>query len=214
MKQYVLRVGSNGEKVSELQRKLVEKKYLVAEEEGHANVDGRFGDRTFRAVRKFQETEGLASDGVVGAATAAKLGLDWSDMATIAPRQNGILTAGQITRLAEVIDTLVPTFVVDPFDRGVIEDTVELLDGLLAKNLRGSLRNVLQDVARGIEDGDFSEMRDKLTRKLQESVNDFWFLSNEIVDRIIAVVVRVLFDGLRLGSTLSEALNRALVTAR
>lgn len=214
MKQYVLRVGSNGDKVSELQTKLVEQKYLIAKEEGRSNVDGRFGARTAEAVRKFQEAKGLSADGVVGAATAAKLGLNWSDMATISPHQKGILTDSQITRMAEVIDTLVPTLIFDPFDRGVIKDAVELVDRLLANLMPEGAREVLRDLARGIEDGDFSEMRDKLTRKLQASIDDFWFLTNETVDRIIAVVVRVIFDGLRLGSTLSEALNRALVTAR
>ncbi len=58
-----LRQGAAGPIVEELQRKL-----------GLA-VDGKFGPATLEAVRRFQEANGLSSDGAVGAATWAKLAL-------------------------------------------------------------------------------------------------------------------------------------------
>lgn len=63
----VLKVGSSGEDVSELQGRL---KYL-----GYYNgdIDGQFGSKTKNAVTWFQWKFGLTSDGVVGAATKTKL---------------------------------------------------------------------------------------------------------------------------------------------
>jgi cell wall-associated NlpC family hydrolase len=59
----VLKRGDSGARVAALQRAL-----------GIA-ADGEFGNATHKAVRAFQRSHGLAIDGVVGALTAAKLGL-------------------------------------------------------------------------------------------------------------------------------------------
>jgi len=59
----VLRRGARGDDVAGLQRTLVE----VGFDPGPA--DGIFGQRTERAVREFQESQGLAVDGIVGPAT-------------------------------------------------------------------------------------------------------------------------------------------------
>lgn len=63
----VLRRGSRGEAVKYLQSKLLSKLYPVGE------IDGIFGAATERAVREFQEENGLAVDGIVGKNTWAKL---------------------------------------------------------------------------------------------------------------------------------------------
>ena len=63
-----LRYGSQGVEVQTLQSKLISLGYLTG------SADGRFGSATRRAVKAFQQANGLSPDGIVGAATQAKLG--------------------------------------------------------------------------------------------------------------------------------------------
>ena len=57
-----LRIGSTGSSVSALQQRLRNLGYDVT-------VDGVFGSATDRAVRSFQASNGLSTDGIVGSAT-------------------------------------------------------------------------------------------------------------------------------------------------
>lgn len=59
-----LKQGSRGDKVRQLQERLIELGYLA---EGSA--DGVYGGQTRKAVTKFQQVNGLGSDGVAGDAT-------------------------------------------------------------------------------------------------------------------------------------------------
>ncbi len=61
--------GSYGNVVSQIQEKLSRWGYYSG------NVDGIYGSGTEAAVKKFQKTNGLASDGVAGPATLAALGI-------------------------------------------------------------------------------------------------------------------------------------------
>ena len=61
----ILRTGSTGEQVKNLQNRLIELGYLT----GYA--DGQFGPATESAVRLFQQQHGLDTDGKVGPATSA-----------------------------------------------------------------------------------------------------------------------------------------------
>lgn len=63
----VLRRGSKGPEVSDLQRRLQELQYQPGP------ADGVFGLRTEEAVKAFQRESGLAADGIVGARTRANL---------------------------------------------------------------------------------------------------------------------------------------------
>ncbi len=67
-----LRVGSRGDDVIKLQKKLKNWGYYTG------TVDGIFGAGTEKAVMYFQRKNGLTADGVVGAATAKALGLTLS----------------------------------------------------------------------------------------------------------------------------------------
>lgn len=61
-----LRVGSRGDQVAELQRKLRSLGY-------HLHVDGDFGPATRRMVSQFQTENGMTADGIVGAKTMARI---------------------------------------------------------------------------------------------------------------------------------------------
>ena len=60
--------GSTGEEVKALQQKLIDLGYL----EGTA--DGIFGNKTEKAVRRFQWKNGMTADGLAGKRTLAALG--------------------------------------------------------------------------------------------------------------------------------------------
>ena len=61
--------GSSGEEVKKLQQSLVNAGYDV----GSAGVDGNFGDDTLAAVKKYQQDNGLAVDGIAGNDTLGRL---------------------------------------------------------------------------------------------------------------------------------------------
>lgn len=64
----VLKIGSKGEAVRQLQLSLFHHGYQI-------NIDGDFGRGTRDAVRAFQRANGLVADGIVGRVTQEKLGL-------------------------------------------------------------------------------------------------------------------------------------------
>ena len=68
----VLKKGSKGDEVVTLQKKLKQWGYY------NGAVDGIFGSGTEKAVQYFQRKNGLVADGVVGAKTAAALGMTLS----------------------------------------------------------------------------------------------------------------------------------------
>ena len=75
----VLKKGSRGDEVVTLQKKLKQWGYY------DGAVDGVFGSGTEKAVQYFQRKNGLAADGVVGAKTAAALGMTLSGGGSSAP---------------------------------------------------------------------------------------------------------------------------------
>lgn len=68
----VLEVGSRGDDVTKVQKRLIQYDYL------DGTADGRYGEATRDAVRLFQRRNGLTVDGKVGPATAAALGVTLS----------------------------------------------------------------------------------------------------------------------------------------
>ena len=68
----VLKKGSRGDEVVTLQKKLKQWGYY------DGAVDGVFGSGMEKAVQYFQRKNGLAADGIVGAKTAAALGMTLS----------------------------------------------------------------------------------------------------------------------------------------
>lgn len=65
----VLEIGSRGENVTRVQKRLIQYGYLTG------TADGRYGEKTRDAVEWFQRRNGLTVDGRVGRKTAAALGV-------------------------------------------------------------------------------------------------------------------------------------------
>lgn len=63
----MLRVGSRGSNVAQLQRALAAHGFSAG------SADGIFGARTHAAVRAYQRSRGLAADGIVGPQTGSRL---------------------------------------------------------------------------------------------------------------------------------------------
>jgi putative chitinase len=72
----ILRYGSSGENVKELQKAL--NKYASLMGYSHLIINGDFGNSTFRYLQKFQEIMGLQVDGVADKNTLSLLGVDLS----------------------------------------------------------------------------------------------------------------------------------------
>lgn len=92
--------GSSGELVRKLQSTLKDWGYY------DGPVDGVFGGGTFEAVKKFQRKHGLTPDGVVGPATAEKLGFPVKKTAAQAAyRASGAYASrdDEVTLLAKAI---------------------------------------------------------------------------------------------------------------
>lgn len=88
-----LRRGAAGEAVREVQQRLKGWGYY------DGAVDGKFGPQTEKAVRFFQQRNGLAVDGVVGPATWAALGYSGGQAAAAGPQRPGV----NIDLLARVV---------------------------------------------------------------------------------------------------------------
>ncbi|MBP3727358.1 MAG: peptidoglycan-binding protein, partial [Pseudobutyrivibrio sp.] len=81
----ILKVGSKGAKVTQLQRNLNSLGYNAG------TPDGAFGTGTKNAVVSFQKTYGLSADGVAGKATLDAIAT------TISRKSKGILSKGQVS---------------------------------------------------------------------------------------------------------------------
>jgi len=81
----ILKVGSKGAKVAQLQNNLNSLGYNAGK------PDGEFGNGTKNAVVSFQKTYGLSADGVAGKATQDAIAI------TISRKSKGILSKGQVS---------------------------------------------------------------------------------------------------------------------
>lgn len=85
----VLEIGSRGENVVKVQKRLIQYGYLDGE------ADGRYGEATRDAVIWFQKRNGLTADGRVGAATAAALGVTLSASSSSAVQTTSSTSSNQ-----------------------------------------------------------------------------------------------------------------------
>lgn len=91
----VLKQGSSGSQVRTLQTKLKNWGYYSG------GVDGIFGSKTVAAVKYFQRVNGLSADGIVGARTAAALGMQLS--ASTSTGGSTTNTSSDLNMLARVV---------------------------------------------------------------------------------------------------------------
>lgn len=88
--------GSRGSQVRQVQQKLKQWGYY------DGDVDGVFGQATYDAVIGFQKKNGLSADGVVGASTAAALGLNF-DNGSLAASTTSSSYSSDVELLARLI---------------------------------------------------------------------------------------------------------------
>lgn len=90
--------GDTGENVKKIQRRLMQYDYM------DGTADGVYGEKTRQAVIKFQKKYGLTADGVVGPATAAKLGVSLSGSVTASSTSSsGGYSSSDVTLLARLV---------------------------------------------------------------------------------------------------------------
>lgn len=95
----VLEVGSRGDDVVKVQKRLIQYDYL------DGTADGKFGADTLAAVKLFQRRNGLTLDGKVGPATAAALGvtLSGSSSASSSSSSSSRGSSSDLNLLARVV---------------------------------------------------------------------------------------------------------------
>jgi hypothetical protein len=100
-----LKWGSSGADVTYLQSSLNKLGYVAG------SADGKFGDTTFYAVKKFQQAEGLTSDGIVGSRTWGLLAARLSEIGqkTVAPSAAPVSSPIVLTSSSTLSSTLSTT---------------------------------------------------------------------------------------------------------
>ena len=93
----VLEVGSSGEDVVKVQKRLIQYDYMSGP------ADGKFGPKTRDAVKLFQRRNGLSADGRVGPSTAAALGVTLSGSGAKATATSASITSSDHRLLARLV---------------------------------------------------------------------------------------------------------------
>ena len=90
--------GDTGENVKKIQRRLIQYDYM------DGTADGVYGEKTRQAVIRFQKKYGLTADGVVGPATAAKLGVSLTGaVAASASSSGGGYSSSDVMLLSRLV---------------------------------------------------------------------------------------------------------------
>ena len=93
----VLKSGSSGTQVRTVQTKLKNWGYYTG------SVDGIYGPKTVAAVKYFQRVNGLTQDGIVGAKTAAAMGITLNSGGSSSSGSSGGYSSGDSYLLAKCI---------------------------------------------------------------------------------------------------------------
>ncbi len=208
---FVLKVGSTGDEVKALQNQLVDAGLLPkTDRKGRPNADGVFGLRTRDAVMQFQRTHDLTPDGIVGHQTREALKLPTQavtfDTAPAPAVPEHIFSPTQLQRIAEIIDALIPTGPLDPFDDAAIAWLVVKIDHAIAGLIPPSILKFIHDATQGIEQRDIRTLKGRLTQSLATRVH-LPLLSEETEQDVIGFFVDLLVESLQIGRTVDDALE-------
>lgn len=202
---YTLKIGSTGPLVKRLQEKLRDSGALPANDQnGVSNIDGKFFRITHDAVIKFQEDHGLAVDGIFGKETADALDLALP-VPAVMPNPSHVFTPDQLRKLAEVIDSFIPTGPFDFFDDSVIAWLVNKLDNSLAEILPPKILLLLNDLSNGLDGHDLEAFKTRLVKGINQRIN-VPILSEETEGKIISFFVNLVVDALQTGRSFSDSL--------
>ena len=97
----VLEVGSRGNDVVKVQKRLIQFDYLSG------TADGRYGEATRNAVLRFQRNNGLTADGRVGPKTAAALGVTLSGSSSSSAKAASSSSTGYVSSDHRLLSKLV-----------------------------------------------------------------------------------------------------------
>ncbi|MFL5354550.1 DUF3289 family protein [Archangium sp.] len=170
--QEILRLGSSGEAVVDLQGRLLKAGFYKDK------IDGRYGAKTVEAVKLFQKSMGLAADGIVGPKTWAAMSVDKKPGSLLPvivadskrkPGLNDDGTAANDMRYGDYtqdqIENLSFMFQVDDFTVG--------LDKVSAKTLFDSLRFMSTTLfAKGDLEGNIQRMVDRFESNTGAAYSD------------------------------------------
>lgn len=200
-----LKFGSSGPAVLALQNALIANGALAATAaDGSTNNDQKFGYITQEAVKKFQQQNPpLNVDGIVGQATRTALGLINPNVVE-AQNAQYIFNSNQRRRLAELLDGLVGTGLLDLVDDALFLWAVKKIDEVLAANLPQPIVNMLHDINQGIPDP--KAIGTKLAKLLNQKIN-IPFFGEETEQKIFEYIVDLLIHALGWGGSLEEKLG-------
>ena len=97
----VLEVGSRGDDVVKVQKRLIQFDYLSG------TADGKYGEETRNAVLRFQRNNGLTADGRVGPKTAAALGVTLSGSSSSSAKAASSSSTGYVSSDHRLLSKLV-----------------------------------------------------------------------------------------------------------
>ena len=97
----VLEVGSRGDDVVKVQKRLIQFDYLSG------TADGKYGEETRNAVLRFQRNNGLTADGRVGPKTAAALGVTLSGSGSSSAKAASSSSTGYVSSDHRLLSKLV-----------------------------------------------------------------------------------------------------------
>ena len=97
----VIAIGARGDTVSAIQRKLKQWGYYSGA------VDGIYGQTMYNAVVAFQKKNGLKADGVVGASTAAAMGVSMTAVSSASTASMGSVSNTYTTNETELLARII-----------------------------------------------------------------------------------------------------------
>ena len=139
----VLRKGSTGSEVAELQTELKTRGFSPGA------IDGRFGPGTEAAIISFQQSEGLLADGIAGGRTLAALGFEELP----APTDLGIITIDIASRLfpttsLDLLKAHLPLLLSALSDVGLASPEMALMAFATVRVETGSMKPISEFISR------------------------------------------------------------------